>query len=48
MKGKGLIIGIFAGIVLGLLFRKPAIAIAVGLLIAYLVYRNDRSYDNER
>jgi uncharacterized membrane protein len=48
MRGKGVIIGIFAGLVIGLLFRKPAIAIALGLIIAYLVYRNDRSYDNER
>jgi uncharacterized membrane protein len=48
MRGKGVVIGIFAGLVIGLLFRKPAIAIILGLIIAYIVYRNDKSYDQER
>ena len=48
MRGKGVVIGIFAGLVIGLLFRKPAIAIILGLIIAYIVYRNDKSYDKER
>ena len=43
MRGKGVVIGVFVGIVFGLLFRKPAIAIALGLLVAYLMYRNDRA-----
>ncbi|MFN7687507.1 MAG: hypothetical protein ACK5OP_07220 [Sphingobacteriales bacterium] len=45
MRGKGVVIGVFVGIVFGLLFRKPAIAIALGLLVAYLMYRNDKSHD---
>lgn len=48
MRGKGVVIGVFVGIVFGLLFRKPAIAIALGLLIAYLLYRNDKSYDDKQ
>lgn len=48
MRGKGVVIGVFAGLLIGLLFRKPAIAILLGLVIAYIVYRNDKSYDNER
>jgi len=48
MKGKGVVIGIFAGLVIGLLFRKPAIAIALGLVIAYIVYRNDTTNDDQR
>lgn len=48
MKGKGIIVGVFAGLLIGLLFRKPALAILLGLAIAYLVYRNDKSYDDKR
>jgi uncharacterized membrane protein len=48
MRGKGIIVGVFAGLLIGLLFRKPAIAILLGLAIAYLVYRNDKSYDEKR
>lgn len=48
MRGKGIIIGVFAGLLIGLLVRKPAIAILLGLAIAYLVYRNDKSYDEKR
>jgi uncharacterized membrane protein len=48
MSGKGIIVGVFCGLLIGLLFRKPAIAIVLGLAVAYLVYRNDKSYDKER
>lgn len=48
MRGKGVIIGVFVGIVFGILFRKPAIAIALGLVVAYLMYRNDKSYDDDK
>ena len=48
MRGKGVVVGVFAGLIIGLLFRKPAIAIILGLIIAYIVYRNDKSYDQER
>lgn len=47
MRGKGVIVGIFCGLLVGLLFRKPAIAILLGLVIAYIVYRNDKSYDEK-
>ena len=48
MTGKGLIVGIFCGILVGLLFRKPAIAILLGLTVAYIVYRSDKSHEQER
>jgi uncharacterized membrane protein len=48
MRGKGIIVGVFCGLMIGLLFRKPAIAILLGIGIAYLVYRNDKTYDKER
>lgn len=48
MRGKGIIVGVFCGLLIGLVFRKPAIAILLGLAIAYLVYRNDKSYDEKR
>jgi len=48
MRGKGLIVGIFCGILVGLLFRKPAIAILLGLAVAYIVYRSDQRNEQER
>ncbi len=48
MTGKGLIVGIFCGLLVGLLFRKPAIAIMLGLAVAYLVYRSDKPDGKER
>jgi uncharacterized membrane protein len=48
MSGKGIIVGVFCGLLIGLVFRKPAIAILLGLSIAYLIYRNDKSYDEKR
>lgn len=48
MRGKGIVVGVFCGLLIGLVFRKPAIAIVLGLVIAYLVYRNDKSYDEKR
>ncbi len=48
MRGKGVVVGIFVGILFGLLFRKPAIAIALGLVVAYLLYRNDKSYEDDQ
>jgi uncharacterized membrane protein len=48
MRGKGLIVGIFCGILVGLLFKKPAIAILLGLAVAYIVSRSDQRNEQER
>ena len=41
-RGFGLVVGFGLGLVFALLFRKPGIAILIGLLVAYIIYTWDK------
>lgn len=41
--GLGLVAGVSIGILIAIVFKKLAIGILAGILIAYLLYRNDKS-----
>jgi hypothetical protein len=43
MTQKGLIIGIVGGLVLGMLFKKLALGVLLGIGIAYLIYRANKT-----
>ena len=47
MTPKGLIVGIAGGIVLGLLMKKLAMGLLLGIVTAFLLYRAANKTDEE-
>ncbi|HLO81604.1 MAG TPA: hypothetical protein VK166_11625 [Chitinophagaceae bacterium] len=48
MTQKALIIGVVGGLILGMLFKKLALGLLLGIVIAYLVYRSNKADADQR